>query len=134
MFNVSIFCPDSLIYKGPASFLKVRTSTGDIGISGKHSNYLGVINYGELCIRIDSEDRYAACAEGFISIINEDITIILTTLEWAEDIDLDRTIAAYDSAKSKLGKVSPESLDYLRLYKKLKRAENRRNVVQRYLK
>lgn len=134
MFNVSIFCPDALIYKGPASFLKVRTLTGDIGISGKHSNYLGVINYGELCIRIDSEDRYAACTEGFISIINEDVTIILTTLEWAEDIDLDRAIAAYDAAKNKLEKVDAGDLEYLILTKKIKRAENRRNVVQRYLK
>lgn len=134
MFNVSIFCPDALIYKGPTSFLKVRTSTGDIGISGKHSNYLGVINYGELCIRIDSEDRYAACTEGFISIINEDVTIILTTLEWAENIDLSRSIAAYDSARNRLETVNSESIEYLVLTKKLKRAENRRNVVQRYLK
>ncbi|HAQ39847.1 F0F1 ATP synthase subunit epsilon [Anaeropeptidivorans aminofermentans] len=134
MFNISIFCPDAFVYKGPASFFRIRTSTGDIGISGKHSNYLGIINYGELCIRIEEEDRFAACTEGFISIIDEEVTVVLTTLEWAEDIDLERTIEAYNTTKAKLEKGGISDTEYIRLNKKLKRAENRRNVAQRYAK
>lgn len=130
-FNIKIICPDALIYDGPASFFKVRTIVGDIGVAGRHSNYFTMISAAECKIRIDEKTRTAACSGGFISIINEQVKVVVTTFEWADDLDEERVVKAYQKTKKILSDLNKDDDLYAKMYAKFKRAENRLNVIQK---
>lgn len=89
-FNLKIVTPDGLFFDGQAEQLIVRTITGDIGIMARHMNYLAPLGMGRAVVIADGQRRNAACIGGMVSVMNGEVTLMPTTFEWAEDIDVER--------------------------------------------
>jgi len=101
-FNLKIVTPDGLAYDGQAEQLIVRTMTGDIGIMARHMNYLAPLGMGRAVVISDGKRHNAACIGGMVSVMNGEVTLVPTTFEWAEDIDLPRAEAAYEKGQELL--------------------------------
>lgn len=97
-FKLKIVTPDGLAFDGEAEQLIVRTITGDIGIMARHMNYLAPLGMGRAVIIADGQRRSAACIGGMVSVMNGEVTLVPTTFEWAEDIDVARAEASYQRA------------------------------------
>ena len=83
-FPLKIVTPDGLQYEGAAEELIVRTTTGDMGILAGHTNCVAALGKGQAMVRIGGEKRYAACIGGMLSVMNGQVTLVPTTLAWAE--------------------------------------------------
>ena len=59
-FKLRVVTPDRIFYDGEASFLSVRTTSGDVGILANHSRYVTPLVIGTLKIRTDEGERFAA--------------------------------------------------------------------------
>ena len=99
-FQLKIVTPDGLIYDGMAEELIVRTSSGDMGFLAGHINCVASLGMGRATVIIDGKKRYGACIGGMVSVVNGEVTLVPTTFEWAEDIDLKRAEAAAERAKA----------------------------------
>ena len=128
-FNLKIVTPDGLFFDGQAEQLIVRTSTGDIGIMARHMNYLAPLGMGRAVVISNGQRRAAACIGGMVSVMNGDVTLMPTTFEWAEDIDVERAEASYQKA-SKVVEENASETDVKLAKAKISRAMIRKGVAK----
>lgn len=128
-FPLKIVTPDGIAYDGQAESLSVRTTSGDIGILAGHINCVAPLGMGRATICIDGKQRYAACIGGMLSVISGKVTLVPTTFEWAENIDLPRAEASCNRAKRTLEDKNASDTDLRLAEARLKRALVRKNVA-----
>ena len=103
-FPLKIVTPDGLIYDGPAEEVIVRTVTGDMAFLARHTNCVVPLGMGLATVLINGAKRHAACIGGMISVVNGNVTLVPTTFEWSDDIDVARAEAAYMRADQEIHK------------------------------
>lgn len=130
-FPLKIVTPDGLQFDGNAQELIVRTTTGDIGILAGHINCVAPLGMGQAMILVDGKKRYAACIGGMLSVVDGAVTLVPTTFEWAEKIDVRRAEASENRAKRILADKSSGDADIRLAEARLKRALIRKSVAGR---
>lgn len=128
-FQLKIVTPDGLIYDGMAEELIVRATSGDLGILAGHMDCVAPLGMGRATIVVDGKKRYAACIGGMLSVIDGHTTLVPTTFEWAEDIDVRRAEASHNRAKSILDNRSSTDTELRLAEARLKRALVRKGVA-----
>ena len=128
-FPLRIVSPDGVEFDGMAEELIVRTTTGDIGIMAGHINVVAPLGMGRATVITEGKRRYAACIGGMLSVVNSQVTIVATTFEWAEDIDLERTETALKKAQELLKRKDLSQRDISMAEAKLRRALVRKSVA-----
>ena len=102
-FHLEIVTPDGGFYDGEAEKLIVRAKGGDVCILPRHAPYVTALGIGEATVVLPGDQRRkAACAGGMLSVTGEDVRLVATTFEWAEDIDKNRARQAEEKARQKL--------------------------------
>jgi len=130
-FQLKIVTPDGLRYDGQAQELIVRTTTGDLGILSGHINCVAPLGMGQAVAVIDGTKRYAACLGGMVSVLDNSVSIVATSFEWADQIDRERARASEEKAKAVLSDKLASS-DEVRLAEaRLKRALIRQSVANK---
>lgn len=130
-FPLKIVTPDGVRFDGIAQQLKVRTTTGDVEILARHINYVAPLGMGEAFVTVDGEKRYAACIGGMVSVVDGEVTLVPTTFEWADQIDVDRAKASAHRAEGVLEKQDATELEISLAEARLKRALIRKSVASR---
>ncbi len=97
-FKLKIVTPDGVIYDGEAEQLFVRTSRGDVGIMARHIDYVASLGMGRATVVSGGQRRTAACIGAMLSVKNGEVTLVPTTFEWSDQIDVDRAEASYQRA------------------------------------
>lgn len=128
-FPLKIVTPDGMEFEGMAEEVIVRTTTGDLGIMAGHMNCVAPLGMGRATFIIDGQKRYAACIGGILSVSKGVVTLVPTTFEWADEIDLDRASHAEARAKQILADKDASNTDLVVAEAKLKRALVRKSVA-----
>ena len=129
-FPLKIVTPDGLAYEGQAEEVIVRTTGGDLGILAGHINCVAPLGMSRAMLVIDGKTRYAACIGGMVSVVNGQVTVVATTFEWADQIDVDRAEASEKQAKAVISDKTAADTDLRLAEARLKRALVRKNVAQ----
>ena len=130
-FPLKIVTPDGLQFDGKAEELIVRTTTGDIGILAGHINCVAPLGMGQAMVLTDGEKRYAACIGGMLSVVSGEVTLVPTTFEWADKINVDRAEASRGRAEKVLGDKNATDTEIRLAQARLKRALIRKSVADR---
>lgn len=130
-FPLKIVTPDGLQFDGQAEELIVRTTTGDMGILAGHISCVAPLGMGRATIITDGKKRYAACIGGMVSVVKGSVTLVPTTFEWAENIDVARAAASENRANAVLKDKTSTDTDLRLAEARLKRALIRQNVAQK---
>ena len=127
-FSLEIVTPDGAVFSGMAQSLLTRTDDGDIEILARHTDYLATVSTGRTRIILeDGSKKFASTSGGFLYVSGGAVRLVLTTFEFAEDIDKKRAEAAKERAEELIAKAkSDRELDIAKA--KLYRALNRINV------
>lgn len=128
-FPLKIVTPDGLIYDGQVEKLVVRTVGGDVCILARHLNYVAPLGMGMATIEADGKRRNAACMGGMLSVKDGEATLVPTTFEWADKIDLQRAEASYGRAEKVLKSGSASDTEIALAQARLHRALVRKSVV-----
>lgn len=128
-FPLKIVTPDGPEFDGMVEELIVRTTSGDLGILAGHVNCVAPLGMGRATVVIDGGKRYAACIGGMLSVVNGHATLVPTTFEWAEDIDLPRAERSFDKAQKVLHDKDASAADIKLAEARLRRALIRKNVA-----
>lgn len=128
-FRLKIVTPDGLIYDGQAEELLVRTTGGDVAILARHMNYVAPLGMGRAVVVSGGTRRTAACIGGMLSVCDGEVTLVPTTFEWADKIDLERAEAAYERADKALHDENASQMDLKLAEAKLHRALVRKSVA-----
>ena len=128
-FPLKIVTPDGLIYDGQAEKLIVRTVDGDTAILARHMNYVTALGMGRAIVESNGQRRVAACIGGMLSVVDGSVTLVPTTFEWADKIDLSRAEASYQRADKVLQDQSSTGTDIKLAEARLRRALVRKSVA-----
>ena len=125
-FHLKIATPDRLVFDGQAESLLVRTTEGDAEILAGHTDFLSALGTGRARITADGERRFASLSGGFVSVKKGEVSLVATTFEFADEIDVNRAKAAKERAEEALTKSDKTTEAALKA--KLARAVSRINV------
>ena len=128
-FPLKIVTPDGLIYDGSAEMVIVRTITGDMAFLAKHINCVAPLGMGCATVIIDGNKRHAACIGGMISVTDGNVTLVPTTFEWADSIDVARAEASQARAEGIIHKDTSSETEIKLAQARLHRALVRKNVA-----
>ena len=128
-FNLKIVTPDGLIYDGQAEKLIVRTVGGDVCILARHMDYVAPLGMGQAIVEANGKRRTAACIGGMLSVSNNEVTLVPTTFEWAENIDVERAQRSYERADQILHDTGATDTDIALAEARLHRALVRKSVA-----
>lgn len=129
-FGLKIVTLDGLVYDGMAEELIVRTVNGDMGILAGHINCVAALGMGRATVVIDGKKRYGACIGGMVTVVNGAVTLVPTTFEWAEDIDLQRAENAAERANALISSKEISDVELRMAEARLKRALVRSSVAK----
>ena len=128
-FPLKIVTPDGLQFEGQAEQLTVRTTSGDIGILAGHTNCVAPLGMGRATVVTEEGRRYAACIGGMVSVVNGAVTLVATTFEWADEIDIARADASKTRAENVLSSKDASDTDVKLAQARLHRALVRKSVA-----
>ena len=128
-FHLKIATPDGHVFDGNAEGILVRTSGGDVEIMAGHEDYFATLGTGRAKLTVGGTARAAASSGGFISVRGGECSMVATTFEFADEIDLNRARRAKANAEEAIKRA--ESDKALAVAKaKLLRAISRINVAE----
>ena len=128
-FKLKIVTPDGLIFDGQADKLIVRTTGGDVCILARHLDYVAPLGMGMAIVESNGKRRTAACIGGMLSVSGGECTLVPTTFEWGDKIDLKRAEASYEKADKILKSGTASDTELALAQAKLHRALVRKSVV-----
>ena len=128
-FPLKIVTPYGLVYDGTAQEVVARTTSGDLGILAGHINCVAPLGMGVATIVIDGKKRYGACIGGMLSVVDGAVTLLATTFEWSDEIDVARAERSSQRAQEVLSNKDASQTDIQLAQARLRRALVRRSAA-----
>lgn len=124
ILKLVIFTPFGKYLEEDVDFIKVQTTNYLLGILPGHAPLISDVAISILEINMKANVYKYAVGGGMININEGKVTLMLDSIEAADDIDILRAKAAKERAEKRLSDKA-ESLDSIRAELALKRANNR---------
>ena len=101
-FFCELITPERSFYKGDIEMLVVETGEGELGIMADHMPMVVSLVPGIIRIRKDGRWKEAANGHGFIEIRPDETIVLAQTMEWPEEIEINRVREAMERAEEEL--------------------------------
>ena len=129
-FHLQVVTPDGQAFEGQAQRVFCRTITGDVCILPRHCDYMTALGMGEARITDEAgQVRRAACIGGMLSVVDGHVTLLPSTFEWSDQIDVERADASYRRADAVLHDKNASETDLKLAEARLRRALIRKSVA-----
>lgn len=130
--DLEIITPQKAAYKGQVLAVTVPGTLGSFQILFNHAPLISTMEVGIIKIKL-SEDKteYYSTSGGTVEVLDNKILILADSLEFAEQIDIERAKRAMQRARERLENKS-EKIDTARAEAALARAVNRLQVAEKY--
>lgn len=123
-YRLKIVTPDRLVFDDFAESLVARSTTGDVCILARHTEYMTPLAIGVIKVKAKGKERKATCSGGTLVVTGGNATVIADTFEWEDEIDVARAERAKEIAQERIENHQTDfELKVAEL--KLKRAINR---------
>ena len=121
--HLEIVTPDRSFFNEDVDRIIVRGIEGDLAILKGRTPIVTPLKIGKVRIFQNSNERIASVTEGYVSAIDDNITIVTDAAEWPDEIDTKRAEEAKKRAEERLAK--KDDVNFTRAEAALKRSINR---------
>jgi F-type H+-transporting ATPase subunit epsilon len=104
---------------------------GQFGVLPEHVNFLTALGTGELRYRSKGVDHYVAVSGGILEVLDDVVTVLADSAEFAEEIDVARARQAEERIRHALSRTAADAPEIAELQAALTRAANRQAVGTR---
>ena len=101
-FHLSILTPYGHYFDGEVEFLEVRSDKYNLGILPGHAPLISTIAISKMRIKVHGREMLYAVGGGVITITKEKTTLVLDSIERADEIDIERAKEAKKRAEERL--------------------------------
>jgi F-type H+-transporting ATPase subunit epsilon len=130
--ELEIITPQKVLYKGEVRSVTVPGTLGSFQILYDHAPLISTLEVGVIKIKnAENTTEYYATSGGTVEVLKNKILILADSLEFAEDIDIERAKGAMQRAKERLENKN-EKVDVARAEAALARAVNRLQIAEKY--
>lgn len=128
MFNLSIVTPEKIFYENEVVSLIAPGIDGYLGILTDHAPLITAIIPGKVTIKDESQSELImSVSDGFLEVSANTATLLVDSVEYASEIDVERAREALARAKKRLQDAAG-SIDLPRARKAVDRARNRLKI------
>lgn len=127
--QVNIVTPDGPVLETEANIVIASTEAGEIGVLPGHIAMVAPLQIGALRVKSGNETTLVAVHGGFIEVRPEVVTVLASSAETADQIDLARAKEAEKNAQAKLQSAT-DALEVAEIQQELQRATNRIRVSE----
>ncbi len=133
-YTVHILAAARPFYDGPCEYLSVPALLGQYAVMAHHSNEIIAIRPGPMHFRVPGgENQYAWVSSGMMKIEDNDVLILVDTIERPEEIDENR--ARLEEARAREELLQKKSIqEYYAAQSRLARAVSQLRVKRDYMK
>ena len=130
-FSVEIVTPIKILNQDRVSYIRCPGIDGSFGIMANHQDGVFSLDIGEIMIQSESDTKFYSISGGFAEINENEVCLLVETIELSSDIDISRAESALQRANERKTKRNEEDLDEVRMESSLSRALNRLRVANR---
>ena len=125
MYLLTIVTPEKIFYEDDVASLIAPGSEGYLGVLTDHAPLITELAPGKLTVKDqENQELIFAVGGGFMEVFKNQVTILAHSIEFIQDIDIERAKRALERAKQRLRSKEKE-IDIPRAMAALRRAENR---------
>lgn len=128
--RLDIVTPERMVYSEDVNMVIARATDGDLGILPGHAPLIAGLEIWPLRIQTDEGEFQLSVAGGFIEVRPQKITVLASSAELPEEIDIGRAESAKERAQMRLSSGSSD-IDVRRAEVALKRAMMRLRVAEK---
>ncbi len=127
--QLDIVSPQGLVLSEHVDELTASGSEGEFGVLPGHVPFITTLNAGMLIIKADGKTEYVFVSSGYAEVTFAKVVVLADSAERAEDIDVDRAIAARKRAEDRLREA--DKIDFARATAAIERATIRIQVAEK---
>ncbi|MBC7223155.1 MAG: F0F1 ATP synthase subunit epsilon [Anaerolineae bacterium] len=121
---------ERLLFSGEVDLVLAPGIEGQLGILPNHAPLITALLPGELIVRQGDEEIVFAVGGGFLEVVHNKVTVLADSAERAEEIDVERALAAKRRAEERLAQRRAEDIDHARAEAALRRAMARLRAAE----
>ncbi len=131
---LEIITPSKFAFKGEVVSVTIPGTLGSFQILFNHAAIISSFEIGAIkIVKADHSISYCATSGGTVEVVNNNIEILADSVEFLENIDLDRAKNALGRAKNRLEEINRHEINIIRAEAALARAMNRISLVEKHL-
>ena len=130
-FTLDIVTPTQNLDVIEVDYVRCPGIDGSFGIMANHQDGVFSLDIGEIMIQSKSDTKYYSTSGGFAEINENEVCLLVETIELSSEIDISRAESALQRANERKNKKNEEDLDEVRIESSLSRALNRLRVAKR---
>jgi F-type H+-transporting ATPase subunit epsilon len=125
MYLLTIVTPEKIFYEDEVTSLIAPGSEGYLGVLTDHAPLITGLVPGKLTVKDENnQEVHFAISGGFMEVFKNQVTILADSVEFIQDIDIERAQKALERARQRL-RSKEKDIDIPRAVAAVKRAENR---------
>jgi len=128
---VEIVTPEEMVFSDTVEMVTVPGGDGDFGALIGHAPLLSTVKIGELNITKSNKKTYYAVGKGYAEVTAKKVTLLLESVERADEIDKERARKEKEAAESQLLKITKEDEGYDEVHDAMLLAEAKLKVADK---
>jgi len=130
--GVRILTPEGSVYQGNATMVIAPSVLGEVGILPRHAPLIAFLKPGETRVKtLDDQTIVMATAEGYLSVEEDQVLVLVEQAERADEVDRARAAAALQRAEEAIEAAGDDETALRAAEAAKRRAENRLRVADR---
>jgi F-type H+-transporting ATPase subunit epsilon len=130
--GVRLLTPEGAVFDDLAYMVIAPSVMGEVGILPRHTPFIAFLRMGETRIKLlDDTELVYATTEGYVSVEEDQVLVLVEQAEKADEIDRARAQDALDRAQAALAEAGDDEVARVAAESALRRAENRLRVADR---
>lgn len=127
--RLDVVTPYGLVLSEDVDELTATGSEGEFGVLPGHVPFITTLKIGMLIIKKDGQTGYVFVSSGYAEVTFDKVVVLADSAERAEDIDVDRAVAARQRAEELMRQA--EKIDFGRATAAIERATIRIQIAEK---
>lgn len=127
--RLDVVTPYGLVLSEDVDEITATGTEGEFGVLPGHVPFITTLRIGMLILKSDSNISYVFVNSGYAEVSSGMVVVLADSAERAEDIDVERAIAARKRAEERLAQA--EKYDFVRATAALERATIRTQIAEK---
>lgn len=127
--RLEIVTPHGPVFSEDVNEITAPGSEGEFGVLPGHVPFITTLKIGMLVYKKDNATGYIFVNSGYAEVSTDKVIVLADSAERAEDIDVERALAAKKRAEERLRQA--EKIDFVRALAALERANIRIQVAEK---
>lgn len=129
--TLKLVTPSRLLLDEEVDEVTAPGALGQFGVLPNHITFLTLLETGEMSYKQGSRRYHLAVTGGYAEVLENIMTVLADAAEYAEEIDVERSRSAKETAEKKMAELDPEHEDFPAAEASLRRAIVRLEVASK---